>query len=53
MTSRIRGKKQRVAIPFPAAAAMRRAAARARKVARQHGTPIYFIRDGKIVAEKP
>jgi hypothetical protein len=33
--------------------ALRRAARAARKVARQHGTPIYIWRDGKIVAEKP
>ncbi len=53
MTSKTRGKKRKAAIPFPAAAAMRRAAARAREVARRFGTPIYFIRDGKIVAGKP
>lgn len=53
MTSKTRAGKHKSAIPFPAAAAMRRAAARARKVARQHGTPVYFLRDGKIVAERP
>jgi hypothetical protein len=25
----------------------------ARKVARMHGTPIYFWKNGKVVAEKP
>ena len=33
--------------------ALRRAAKAARKTARMHGTPIYILRDGKIVAEKP
>jgi hypothetical protein len=25
----------------------------ARKIARMHGTPIYFWKNGKVVAEKP
>jgi hypothetical protein len=33
--------------------ALKRAQASARKTARMHGTPIYFLRDGKVVAEKP
>lgn len=33
--------------------ALRRAARVARKTARMHGTPIYVLRDGKVVAEKP
>jgi len=33
--------------------ALRRAALAARKTARMHGTPVYFWRDGKVVAEKP
>jgi hypothetical protein len=33
--------------------ALIRAGKTARKVARMHGTPVYYIRDGKIVAEKP
>ena len=33
--------------------ALRRAGKVARKTARMHGTPIYYCRDGKIVAEKP
>jgi hypothetical protein len=32
---------------------LRRAAKTARKVARMHGTPIYFWKNGKVVAEKP
>lgn len=37
----------------PAGRALRRAALVARKTARIHGTPVYFWRDGKVVAEKP
>jgi hypothetical protein len=37
----------------PAGRALRRAALVARKTARMHGTPIYILRNGKIVAEKP
>jgi hypothetical protein len=33
--------------------ALKRAGKRAREVARMHGTKVYFIRNGKIVAEKP
>jgi hypothetical protein len=33
--------------------ALRRAVKVARKTARMHGTPIYFWKDGKVVAEKP
>jgi hypothetical protein len=33
--------------------ALRRAALRARETARKHGTPIYVMKDGKIVAIKP
>jgi hypothetical protein len=33
--------------------ALRRAGRAARKTARMYGTPIYFWRDGKVVAEKP
>lgn len=46
-------RKKRQDIPFPAEAAMRRAAVRAREVARRFGTPIWVMRNGKIVAEKP
>lgn len=38
---------------FPAEAAMRRAAERARDVARQFGTPVYYMKDGRIIEEKP
>jgi hypothetical protein len=33
--------------------AMPAAARRARKVARMHGTPIYVLENGKVVAKKP
>lgn len=33
--------------------ALRRAGRTARKTARMHGTPIYVVRKGKIVAVKP
>ena len=33
--------------------ALKRATKRARETARMHGTKLYFLRDGKIVAEKP
>lgn len=33
--------------------ALRRAAKVARKVAKDHGTPIYVWEDGKVVAKKP
>jgi hypothetical protein len=32
---------------------LRRAAKEARKIARMYGTPIYVLRNGKVVAEKP
>lgn len=32
---------------------LRRAAKEARRVARMHGTPVYVMKNGKIVAEKP
>ena len=33
--------------------ALQRSARRAREVARMHGTPIYVLKDGKVVAIKP
>jgi hypothetical protein len=40
---------------FPTAIgrALYRAGLSARKTARMYGTPIYFLRAGKVVAEKP
>ncbi len=44
-------------VPSPltlaAGRALRRAAKVARKTARVHGTPIYILKNGKIVAVKP
>jgi hypothetical protein len=53
MKSRKRSASRKQEIPFPAGPAMRRAAKRAREVARRFGTPIYVMRDGKVVALKP
>ena len=33
--------------------ALIRAGKAARKIARMYGTPVYYLRDGKVVAEKP
>lgn len=33
--------------------ALIRAGNRAREIARMYGTPVYYLRNGKIVAEKP
>ena len=40
---------------FPTAIgrALYRAGLTARKTARMYGTPVYILRDGKVVAEKP
>jgi hypothetical protein len=35
------------------ARSLRRAAKEARRIARMHGTPVYIMKNGKIVAEKP
>lgn len=32
---------------------LRRSAKEARRIARIHGTPVYVMKNGKIVAEKP
>lgn len=45
-------KKQR-ALAASAGPALRRAAKDARKHARMHGTAIAYMKDGKIVIEKP
>jgi hypothetical protein len=33
--------------------ALRRAGKRARVIARAYGTPVYVLKNGKVVAEKP
>lgn len=47
--------KSKEAIEFAKAVerALKRAQKRAREVARQHGTPIHVMRNGKVVALKP
>jgi hypothetical protein len=45
--------KRQVKITTPAGRALLRAGRAARKTARMHGTPVYFWRDGRVVAEKP
>jgi hypothetical protein len=47
------GKRQTKNLLTPAGRALRRAALVARKTARMYGTSVYFMRDGKVVAEKP
>lgn len=32
---------------------LRRSAKEARRIARMHGTPVYVMKNGKVVAEKP
>ena len=40
-------------LAIAAGRALRKAAKTARKTARMYGTPVYVMKDGKIVAEKP
>jgi hypothetical protein len=54
MTSKIPGKTAKnYAATKVITRALQRSARRAREVARMHGTPIYVLKDGKIVAIKP
>jgi hypothetical protein len=54
-TARMKASNAREQKEFVAAVgrALRRAAKAARKIARMHGTPIYILKDGKVVAVKP
>jgi len=47
--------KKPVAMGFAASVqpALKRAAKVARKTARMYGTPLYFWKDGRVVAERP
>lgn len=47
------GKRSSKDFPTVAGRALLRAGQVARKTARMHGTPVYFWREGKVVAEKP
>ena len=40
-------------LSLAAGKALRRSGKRARAIAKMHGTPVYIMREGKIVAEKP
>jgi len=48
-----KAKKERDAFSAGVYQALLRAQETARKTARMHGTPIYFWKNGKVVAEKP
>jgi len=50
---KLRPRKPKINILTPAGRALRQAALAARKTARMYGTPIYFWKNGKVVAEKP
>jgi len=53
MKTKMTGVRPTTPLSIAAGRALRRAAKTARKVAHMHGTRVYFIRNGKIVAEKP
>ena len=46
-------RKQNKAFVAAVGRALRRAGKAARKTARMHGTPVYVVVKGKIVAERP
>ncbi len=46
-------KKRPSAFTAAVGRALRRSARVARKTARAHGTPVYFWKNGKVIAEKP
>lgn len=52
-TLRTRAKKSPPDSPVSALQALKRAAKQARVTARMYGTKIHFMRNGKIVSEKP
>jgi hypothetical protein len=45
--------KPKTELAKAAGRALKRAAIQARVIARQHGTPIHIMRNGKVVAIKP
>jgi hypothetical protein len=53
MTTRRKTPKKPESFAAGVGRGMRRAAKTARKVARMHGTPVYFWENGKVVAKKP
>ena len=46
-------KKQSADFAAAVGRGLRRSARVARKTARMHGTPLYFWKNGRVVAEKP
>jgi hypothetical protein len=53
MTKRRKAQKRLESFAAGVGRGMRLAEKTARKVARMHGTPVYFWKNGKVVAEKP
>lgn len=53
MTTRRKKAKKPESFSAGVGRGLRLAEKTARKVARMHGTPIYFWKNGKVVAEKP
>jgi hypothetical protein len=53
MTKRRKAPKKAESFAAGVGRGLRLAEKTARKVARMHGTPIYFWEDGKVVARKP
>jgi hypothetical protein len=53
MTSRSKKPKKPESFAAGVGRGLRLAEKSARKLARMHGTPVYFWKNGKVVAEKP
>ena len=53
MTTKRKTSKKHESFAAGVGRGMQRAAKTARKVARMYGTPVYFWKNGKVVAEKP
>jgi hypothetical protein len=53
MTTRRKKARKRESFSAGVGRGLRLAEKSARKVARMHGTPVYFWKNGKVVAEKP
>jgi hypothetical protein len=49
----MRAKQKKSALTLAVGRALRRSAHAARKTARMYGTPVYYWKNGKVVAEKP
>ena len=53
MTAQRKKAKRKESFAAGVGRGLRRSAKTARKIARMHGTPVYFWKNGKVVAEKP